>query len=82
MWPGPTKGPLFSQKYSKSAFFIWYENGRQHLLGAQSINTERASLTTEIPFKRVHLQTQTSKETSPKLNFSNLKRCFLDGPFV
>ena len=24
--------------------FVWYENGRQQLLGVQSINTERASL--------------------------------------
>ena len=30
-------------KNSKSAIFIWYENGRRRLLGAQSINTERAS---------------------------------------
>ena len=26
-------------KYLKSAIFIWYENGRRRLLGAQSINT-------------------------------------------
>ena len=32
------------QKYSKSAIFVWYENGRRQLLGAQSIDTERASL--------------------------------------
>ena len=25
-------------------FFVWYENGRRRLLGAQSINTERTSL--------------------------------------
>ena len=30
-------------KYSKSAIFVWYENGCRRLLGAQSINTERAS---------------------------------------
>ena len=29
-------------KYSKSAIFVWYENGRPRLLGAQSTNTERA----------------------------------------
>ena len=33
-----------TRKYSKSAIFVWYENGRRQLLGAQSINTERASL--------------------------------------
>ena len=33
-------------KYSKSAIFVWYKNGRRRLLGAQSTNTERASLTT------------------------------------
>ena len=32
-----------TRKYSKSAIFIWYENGRWWLLGAQSINTESAS---------------------------------------
>ena len=34
-----------TRKYSKSAIFAWYEKGRPWLLGAQSINTERASLT-------------------------------------
>ena len=29
-----------TRKYSKSAIFLWYENGRRWLLGAQSINTE------------------------------------------
>ena len=29
---------------SKSAIIVWYENGRWLLLGAQSINSERASL--------------------------------------
>ena len=33
-----------TRKYSKSAIFVWYENGRRRLLGAQNINTERASL--------------------------------------
>ena len=32
------------ETYSKSAIFVWYENGRRWLLGAQSINTERVSL--------------------------------------
>ena len=32
-----------TRKYSKSAIFLWYENGCRQLLGAQSINTERAS---------------------------------------
>ena len=32
-----------TRKYLKSAIFVWYENGRQRLLGAQSINSERAS---------------------------------------
>ena len=27
---------------TRSAFFVWYENGRRRLLGAQSINTESA----------------------------------------
>ena len=33
-------------KYSKYTIFVWYENDRRQLLhvGAQSINTERASL--------------------------------------
>ena len=30
-------------KYSKSAIFVLYENGRRRSLGAQSINSERAS---------------------------------------
>ena len=29
-----------TQKYSKSAISIWYENGHRRLLGAQSINIE------------------------------------------
>ena len=29
-----------TRKYSKSAIFLWYENGRRRLLGAQSINSE------------------------------------------
>ena len=33
-----------TRKYSKSVIFVWYENSRWRLLGAQSINTERASL--------------------------------------
>ena len=33
-----------TRKYSKSAIFVWYENGRRWLLGAQSINTERVSI--------------------------------------
>ena len=32
------------RKYSKSAIFVWHENGRRRLLGAQSINTEKSSL--------------------------------------
>ena len=32
-----------TRKYSKSAIFVWYENGRRQLVCAQSINTERAS---------------------------------------
>ena len=36
------------RKYSKSAIFVWYENGRQWLLGAQSINTERASMISNV----------------------------------
>ena len=31
-------------KIRKSAIFAWYENGRRRLLGAQSINAERAPL--------------------------------------
>ena len=34
-----------TQKYSMSAIFVWYENSRRRLLGAQSINSERVSLT-------------------------------------
>ena len=34
-----------TRKYTKSAIFVWYENSRRRLLGAQSINAERASLT-------------------------------------
>ena len=33
-----------TRKYSKSAIFVWYQNGRRRLLDAQSINAERASL--------------------------------------
>ena len=40
-------------KYWKSAIFVWYENGRRRLLGAQSINTERASLRLPSP-RRSH----------------------------
>ena len=32
-----------TRKYTKSAIFVWYENGRRRLLAAQSINAERAS---------------------------------------
>ena len=28
-----------TREYSKSAIFVWYENGRRRLLGAQSINS-------------------------------------------
>ena len=40
---------LFTRKRTKhentrSAILVWYENGRRRLLGAQSINTERGSL--------------------------------------
>ena len=41
-----------TRKYSKSAIFIWYENGRWRLLGAQSINTERV-LTRENIFDKI-----------------------------
>ena len=34
-----------TRKYSKSAILVWYENSRRRLLGAQSINSERVSLT-------------------------------------
>ena len=37
-----------TQKYSKSGISVlqkWYKNGRRRLLGAQSINTKKASLT-------------------------------------
>ena len=30
-------------KYTKSAIFMWYKNGRRRFLGVQSINTDRAS---------------------------------------
>ena len=44
--------PIFSQEkaqnYLKAAIFIGYENGRQRLLGAQSITTERAFLKCEL----------------------------------
>ena len=33
-----------TRKYWKSAIFLWYKDGRRRLLGAQSINTESASL--------------------------------------
>ena len=33
-----------TRKYSKFTILVWYENGRRRLFGAQSINTERASL--------------------------------------
>ena len=33
-----------TREYSKSTIFVSYENGRQRLLGAQSINAKRASL--------------------------------------
>ena len=36
------------QKYSKSTIFVWYENGCRQLLGAQSINNEKASLSVMI----------------------------------
>ena len=32
------------EKTRSVPFFVWYENGRRRLLGAQSINTERTSL--------------------------------------
>ena len=41
-----------TRKYSKSAIFVWYENGRWRLLGAQSINTERV-LTRENIFDKI-----------------------------
>ena len=35
---------LFHEKTEKTQeYFAWYENGGRRLLGAQSINTERAS---------------------------------------
>ena len=33
-----------TRKYLKPAIFVWHENGRRRLLGAQCINTERTSL--------------------------------------
>ena len=33
-----------TRKYSKSAIFVWYENGRRRLQGAQRTDTERTSL--------------------------------------
>ena len=39
-----------TRKYLKSAIFVWCENGRQRLLAAQSINTEKkASVTLKGP---------------------------------
>ena len=33
-----------TRKYSKSAIYVGYKNGRRRLLGAQSINTDRAAV--------------------------------------
>ena len=33
-----------TQKYSKSAIFVWYKKGHRRLLGVQSIDPERTSL--------------------------------------
>ena len=41
-----------TRKYSKSAIFVWYENGRRRLLGAQSINGERTSLILNVQLYR------------------------------
>ena len=35
-----------TREYSKSAIFVWYKNGRRQLQGAQSINTDGATLHT------------------------------------
>ena len=42
-------------KHSKSAIFVWYENGRRRLLRAQSIHIQRRSLCDSL--KRVHVET-------------------------
>ena len=34
-----------TREYSKPAIFVWYQNGRQGLLGAQSINSVRVKRT-------------------------------------
>ena len=39
-----------ARKYSKSAIFIWNENGRRRLLGAQSINTETGHILASLVF--------------------------------
>ena len=38
---------MLRREYSKSAFFVWHENGRRRLLGAQSINSESFSISAE-----------------------------------
>ena len=53
-------------KILESAIFVWYKNGRQRLLGAQSINTERASLTPVFPTISPNWK-QNTKVTANKL---------------
>ena len=49
------------RKYSKSAIFVWYENGRRRLLGAQSIYTERAPLRS---LMKQEIRTSVAEETA------------------
>ena len=56
-------------KYWKSTIFVWYENSHWRLLGAQTTNTERASLT-PILKKCFHNNVTSRAITTSKFNLS------------
>ena len=56
-------------KYWKAVIFVWYENSHRRLLGAQSINTERASWT-PILKKKIHNNVTSRAITTSKFNLS------------
>ena len=53
-----------TRKVQKSAIAVWYENGRQRLLDAQSINTDRASLKSNYGSRAVLTSFHPSKKDS------------------
>ena len=66
-------------KYSKSAIFVWHENDCRRLFGAQSINTERVTLTIEYSSRVLAIGTRFRVTRKVKQNMTKFKATFSHG---